>query len=572
MKHPVFALVVGLLVSSSGCCWSVVSGAAHPSSVPTDTQLFLRHLRSTAARRGQTSGSRSGGEAQPARAIVPPFQLQFSMATTTTTTTTDALILTEEQRNRIVDDMETVVFDFIAARIAAAAAASPTSPQLVYVKFNGLRQESNNKQQQQQQQQASSSSTTTLFVDTGVASFASQPTPNATALNYWVKQALQTKLLPLLLQTDGSESETASQTNNSLASLESIAFEWQDDDTNAAAAPTATPPVQNAPAPGTSGAAPAPPPATTSTTVDDNRSSEQEGGGSRNIPLIAGTTAAACFIVLLALAAAKIRSNNNTVAKSSNSIREVKNGVDDFLPTKQQQQSPFSDTTGSDCSSPDTKTSQNSSSNSNSPMSTTLPKAKAAADAAKALLLDDGRSVADSESEWTVATEAGDSMALKSVFAASSSAGSLLKMGPTTSSNQQPQDPLGLALSESFERDRQVAITKDMLTGQWSGRINSRGANGAQSESVLQPSHFSASQERRVRKKAAKAAAAACPDRETSSISSREGETSSNDSLMFDPAHEGLWRKQAEQVSPSRTSRRRTLARSPSPSRGTDEL
>jgi hypothetical protein len=101
------------------------------------------------------------------------------------------------------------------------------------------------------------------------------------------------------------------------------------------------------------------------------------------------------------------------------------------------------------------------------------------------------RSVAaDSESDWTVATEAGDSTALKSIHP-----------NPTTPITVPPDDK-EFVFSESFQRDRPVNISKDMLTGAFSGRaIVNNNARGSmyQSESVLQPSHFSASQERRVR-------------------------------------------------------------------------
>jgi hypothetical protein len=100
----------------------------------------------------------------------------------------------------------------------------------------------------------------------------------------------------------------------------------------------------------------------------------------------------------------------------------------------------------------------------------------------------DGRSLAGSESEWTVATEAGDSMAIKSIHP---NAGLIAPNSPNTSA---------LMLSESFERDRQVAITKDMLTGQWSGKVTNQKMGATTStESVLQPSYFSAEMERQAR-------------------------------------------------------------------------
>lgn len=88
--------------------------------------------------------------------------------------------------------------------------------------------------------------------------------------------------------------------------------------------------------------------------------------------------------------------------------------------------------------------------------------------------LDDARSLADSESSWTVATEMGDSAALHSV---------------TTHPSQ------ALVSTESFEHDRQVYLQKDMLTTTWSG--NNAVSGPVLSESVLQPSHFTAKQGRR---------------------------------------------------------------------------
>lgn len=50
--------------------------------------------------------------------------------------------------------------------------------------------------------------------------------------------------------------------------------------------------------------------------------------------------------------------------------------------------------------------------------------------------------------------------------------------------------------TESFERERCVNLQKDMLTSAWSGRMPSD--RSPQMDSVLQPSHFSAAQERRM--------------------------------------------------------------------------
>lgn len=84
-----------------------------------------------------------------------------------------------------------------------------------------------------------------------------------------------------------------------------------------------------------------------------------------------------------------------------------------------------------------------------------------------------------SESSFTVTTEAGDSQAVKS-----------LKSGTGPSTNRMLIPP-----TESFEKDvrRRVHLQKDMLTSTW---IAPAAAGRAiQMESVLQPSHFTASGE-----------------------------------------------------------------------------
>lgn len=138
------------------------------------------------------------------------------------------------------------------------------------------------------------------------------------------------------------------------------------------------------------------------------------------------------------------------------------------------------------------------------------------------------RSLAESESEWTVATEAGDSTALKSIRPNQNSA---LRVGASA-------NPSDVIFSESFERDRQVSLTKDMLTGQWSGRVSNSRGNGVMSESVLAPSHFVASQERQVRRAAA--AANNSPGGETNSMSgsSSDDDSSGDDPVVFAQAHE----------------------------------
>ena len=87
----------------------------------------------------------------------------------------------------------------------------------------------------------------------------------------------------------------------------------------------------------------------------------------------------------------------------------------------------------------------------------------------------DMRSLGESESSWTMATEVGDSLAVQSVVTHQS---------------------IAAASTESFEHDRQVYIQKDMLTTTWSGQ-NASGVGNPNAESVLQPSHFRASSERK---------------------------------------------------------------------------
>lgn len=96
----------------------------------------------------------------------------------------------------------------------------------------------------------------------------------------------------------------------------------------------------------------------------------------------------------------------------------------------------------------------------------------------------DGKSISDSEEEWTVATETGDSLALKSVAAGQ---------------NVKFVADVPVMSAESFERERNVNLRKDMLTTPWSGQLSANRA--IQAESVLQPSHFVASEERLVRRR-----------------------------------------------------------------------
>jgi hypothetical protein len=88
---------------------------------------------------------------------------------------------------------------------------------------------------------------------------------------------------------------------------------------------------------------------------------------------------------------------------------------------------------------------------------------------------EEAKSIADSESSFTVNSEAGDSVGLQSLHPHFSTPASLS--------------------TESFERERRVSIRKDMLTSPWAGQAAS--GRPVQTESVLAPSHFTASQERR---------------------------------------------------------------------------
>jgi len=85
-------------------------------------------------------------------------------------------------------------------------------------------------------------------------------------------------------------------------------------------------------------------------------------------------------------------------------------------------------------------------------------------------------SIAGSESSFTVKSEDGDSLALKALS----------------------HQGHGLVQCESFEQDVKVNLRKDMLTSAWVSQppLNLR---GAQMDSVLKPSHFSAFHERHQR-------------------------------------------------------------------------
>ena len=239
--------------------------------------------------------------------------------------------------------------------------------------------------------------------------------------------------------------------------------------------------------------------------TQDNQSAN--GGAAHKIPVLVGSLGgAAAVLLVIALLVVKTR------RKSQVEIQDL-DRVDGNQPKRSPRSSPSADDVFTNGEAPRRRRS-----------------------------LDGGRSLAGSESDWTVATEAGDSTALKSIHAKS------LLLGQSSGLKSGVQ----MALSESFERDRQIAISKDMLTSMWSGAVQRGGRNdNIQSESVLKPSHFSASQERRVRRAAATSSHSSSPALDSSSISSDEGDDTS--ALVFEQAE--AW---DSVPSPTRASKSRT--------------
>ena len=384
--------------------------------------------------------------------------------------------------------------------------------------------------------------------DFGIAQFESLPVPNAAIINEWIETAFTTKLLPNLKSIYPTSTFTL---------LENISYGLQYPQNPPLLFPNDTS-TSNSSNNGTYFA-------DDDSNIGENAtgtsSNSSESSSRTNIPLIAGVAAgaAACMMFIILGLVTKQRRDTNR----KGSTRELTHSTLDFNdqppPSKKSKKQPRLHGTKSAETSP---SSSKGGGNNNNKVDMT-----------------DVRSLADSESEWTVATEAGDSMALKNI-AASLNSNNADGPGTTSKSASTNDRQINLILSESFERDRTVAITKDMLTGQWSGRVsNHRGGashHQQQSESVLQPSHFTASHERRARKaqRAAAAATAATsgsntapmPDRETSSVSSKGDESSVDDSLVFEQAHEdttSTWSQKKEQISPSNTSKRRTRDISP---------
>ena len=468
------------------------------------------------------------------RVVIEPFQLKLSKYSS---------IFTESELYALRDTMEYVALTDI--KNFTGSTSTPMG-QIELIKFGGAKQV-----------YISDYQVILVKFDFGIAQYNSLPIPSAVAINEWIGMAFTTKLLPKL---------KSKYPNSTFTVLENVSYGLQYPQDPSFSYPNSTSTgTSNSSSNGTDVTGDG------GTNTTDETSSSSKSSSRSNIPLIAGVAVggAACMMFILLGLVAKQRRDTNRRGSS----RELTHTTLDLDPTpssqkKMKKQPRLNGTNSAETSPSSSKGGGNSTSNNNNKVDTT-----------------DVRSVADSESEWTVATEAGDTMALKNI-ATSLNSGNENGPSPTNWSNSKNDRQVNLVLSESFERDRTVAITKDMLTGQWSGRVsNHRGGGGSQhhqsqSESVLQPSHFSASHERRIRKaqRAAAAATAAngsnntvpMPDRETSSVSSRGDESSVDESLVFEQAHEdtatSTWAKQQkEQVSPSNTSKRRTRDMSPLP-------
>jgi hypothetical protein len=148
-----------------------------------------------------------------------------------------------------------------------------------------------------------------------------------------------------------------------------------------------------------------------------------------------------------------------------------------------------------------------------------------------------------SVSDFTVKTEAGDTTALKTI-----NAKQMMVVVPA------------MMNSESFERERPVNLRKDMLTSAWSGRANAKRSN--HNESVLQPSHFTASHERRVRRQEQDFD----PDPSWNPEDNSVGGGSNASPFVFEQAHESA--SVGEEIylmPPSQTTIKRARSESPVP-------
>ena len=447
------------------------------------------------------------------RVVIEPFQLKLSKYSST---------FTELELYDLRDTMELVALRNILNYTTSSATTTPMG-QIELIKFGGAKQVYN-----------SDFKVVLVKFDFGIAQYDSLPTPDAITINEWIGTAFTTKLLPNL---------KSNYPDSVFASLENISYGLQYPQDPPLIDPT-NPTNNSTPNNGTTGNDTDTKDGDGGGTPDDSANTSKSSSRS-NVPLIAGVAVGAAACMMIVLLVAKQRRDNH----KKDSTRVLTHLALDFDDSKRPRNG--------------TKSAE------------TSPSSSKGADANHKADTVDARSVADSESEWTVATEAGDTQALKSITPTlNTTSASVVGANTGNRTNTMNDRQINLIMSESFERDRPVAITKDMLTGQWSGRVsNHRSGPHAtqQSESVLKPSHFSASDERRVRKaqRAAAAAAAAAsgtvptPDRETSSVSSKGDESSVDDSLFFEQAHEGAaWGQQKEQVSPSNTSKRRTHEKS----------
>jgi hypothetical protein len=264
---------------------------------------------------------------------------------------------------------------------------------------------------------------TVLIMSKGVAYFTSDP-PDGQLLNNWVQQAVDNYFAKALANSNPSiQSVSYYSSNPHDAVVQETPPEEETDDS-------------------------------TGTPVTGIKTEEQNAD-KRNLGAILGGVAAGLVVVVLA-AFFVTRRKKKYYIKQKNSAMEHVHEVDDGDDDDESK-----DTVNESFQSTPPSTPDKSQRTAN-----TLP-----------IELDGNRSLAGSESDFTVNTEAGDSMALKSVG----------------------QYPTVRASTESFT-NRPVHLRKDMLTSTWAASSGGAGGRGYQepNESVLKPSHFSASKERDV--------------------------------------------------------------------------
>lgn len=529
MRFPNNRLRCRCLLLPSILLLGLVSWTHGQTEVQQSTRRPPRRLRHRRRRRRRLFSYTINNELEstydpPPRVIMDPFRLTLSNI--------DAL-LSDQNREVLLERMETVATNFLRDR----PVEDNGIPTLQYVKFGGIEQE--------MMTTADDGSDLLVNVDVGVASYENHPTPSNDQVQQWVEQALASDLVPSLqtvpdfsdvksidfaLQSDpiGGTGDGTSGTSNAGATggggeittgeggaatndgtLDPSDFgtvgeggatttdgtsdgsdsgtagedgertTGTDPSVDGSGGETSTNGTSDTSVDGTSGGAETNGEASASDgsapTSDENKATETEidtaASSKRRLAMwiILGVSLALFCFGLLFLGVAKYRRRRELLRQGGGIVHEVPGN--ESLPAA-----------GTDGSA--TRGGKNGASHL------------------------DTRSVADeSESEWTVATEAGDSMAIKSIHPT----GSALAMTPNNPTTSE------LAMSESFERDRQVAISKDMLTGKWSGNLtNPSGKAAGNSESVLQPSHFTAATEEQERE----ARAAVTPDLEASSMGS----------------------------------------------------